>query len=141
MARKRVLFLCTGNSCRSQMAEAVVNASLADEWEAFSAGVEPAEVINPHTVQALAEVGITHAGQPKHVDMFRDQPFDVVVTVCDHAAETCPVWLGSGVKVHLGFPDPATARGSEEEVMAVYRQVLSDISAKIPALLDKQADS
>lgn len=134
--RKRVLFLCTGNSCRSQMAEAVVNARLGDEWEAVSAGVDPAAQINPHTVKALAEIGILHLGEPKHADQFRGQHFDLVVTLCDDAAQNCPVWIGPGFKEHLGFPDPATARGSEEHIMPIYRQVLKEIAAKIPALLE-----
>jgi arsenate reductase len=120
------------------MAEAIVNARLGDRWEAFSAGVAPAEVINPHTVKALAEVGIVHLGAPKHVDTMRGRYFDLVVTVCGDADENCPVWLGAGAKEHLGFPDPAKARGSEVQIMPVYRQVLKDIEAKIPALLEKK---
>lgn len=138
MQRKKVLFLCTGNTCRSQMAEAIVNARLSDQWLAFSAGVQPAAVINPYTGKALAEVGIVHLGQPKHPDVFKDQAFDLVVTLCDDAAENCPVWLGPGRKQHLGFPDPATARGSEEQVLPIYRQVLKDITAKVPALLARE---
>lgn len=138
MQRKKVLFLCTGNTCRSQMAEAIVNARLSDQWLAFSAGVQPAAVINPYTGKALAEVGIVHLGQPKHPDIFKDQAFDLVVTLCDDAAENCPVWLGPGRKQHLGFPDPATARGSEEQVLPIYRQVLKDIIAKVPALLARE---
>lgn len=138
MQRKKVLFLCTGNTCRSQMAEAIVNARLSDQWLAFSAGVQPAAVINPYTGKALAEVGIVHLGQPKHPDIFKDQAFDLVVTLCDDAAENCPVWLGPGRKQHLGLPDPATARGSEEQVLPIYRQVLKDIIAKVPALLARE---
>lgn len=135
MDRKRVLFLCTGNSCRSQMAEAVVNARHGEQWIAVSAGVEPADVINPHTVKALAEVAILHLGEPKSAEQFRSEHFDLVVTLCDDAAQNCPVWVGDGIKEHMGFPDPATARGSEDHIMPIYRQVLKDISAKIPALL------
>lgn len=120
------------------MAEAIVNARLSDQWQAFSAGVQPAAVINPYTGKALAEVGIVHLGQPKHPDVFKDQAFDLVVTLCDDAAENCPVWLGPGRKQHLGFPDPATARGSEEQVLPIYRQVLKDITAKVPALLARE---
>jgi arsenate reductase len=117
------------------MAEAIVNARMGGGWEAVSAGVDPADKINPHTVKALAELGIVHLGEPKNADQFRGQHFDLVVTLCDDAAQNCPVWVGPGIKEHLGFPDPATARGSEEHVMPVYRQVLKDISTKIPALL------
>jgi arsenate reductase len=133
-----VLFLCTGNSCRSQMAQALVNARLGDQWIAYSAGTEPAAQVNPHALQALAEIGIQHRGETKSVAVYQDHPFDLVVTVCDDAAENCPVWLGRGRKVHLGFPDPAKARGSEEEIMAVYRGVLTDIVAQIPGLLEQQ---
>ncbi len=133
--RRRVLFLCTGNSCRSQMAEAVVNARMGDRWQAFSAGVEPAAQVNPKTIRALAEIGIQHSGEAKHVDQFINDDFDLVVTVCDAAAENCPVWVGKGKRTHLSFPDPAKAKGSEEQVMNQYREVLRDISEKIPELL------
>jgi len=138
MDRKRVLFLCTGNSCRSQMAEALVNARMAERWQAFSAGVEPAGKVSPYAIKALAEIGIEHIGESKHANLFKDAAFDLVVTVCDDAAKNCPLWLGKGVKEHLSFPDPAKARGSEEEVMPVYRQVLQDIASKIPSLLEKK---
>jgi arsenate reductase (thioredoxin) len=132
---RRVLFLCTGNSCRSQMAEAIVNARLNDTWEAVSAGTAPAGYVHPLAVRALAEIGIDHAGRSKHVDEFRDAPFDLVVTVCDSAAEECPLWLGKGRRVHLSFPDPAKATGSEEEVMAAFRRVRDDMAAQLPVLL------
>ncbi len=135
MERKRVLFLCTGNSCRSQMAEAVVNARMGERWQAFSAGVEPAGAVNPNAIKVLAEIGIEHHEESKHVNSFKDRNFDLVVTVCDDAAENCPVWLGKGLAQHLSFPDPAKVRGSEEAVLEAYRDVLMDISLKIPALL------
>lgn len=137
VTRHRVLFLCTGNSCRSQMAEAVVNARGANEWQAFSAGTEPAGFIHPKALQALAELDIRHSGYSKNAKVFRDETFDVVITVCDSAAENCPVWLGEGYKLHLEFPDPAKAQGSDEEVMSVFRQVLADIAEQVPALLEK----
>jgi arsenate reductase (thioredoxin) len=141
---RKVLFLCTGNSCRSQMAEAIVNARLGDAWHAVSAGTAPAGFVHPLAMRALAELGIHRTGRSKHVDEFREVSFDLVVTVCDSAREECPVWLpdpgaqaqGSRVRrAHLGFPDPARAAGSEEEIMAVFRQVRDDIAAQIPALL------
>lgn len=139
--RKRVLFLCTGNSCRSQMAEAVVNSRMGDRWQAFSAGVEPAGQVNPNAIRALTEIGIQHSGESKHVERFINDNFDLVVTVCDDAAENCPVWVGKGKRTHLSFPDPAKAKGSEEEVMDQYRKVLGDIAEKIPALLrEKQKE-
>jgi arsenate reductase len=134
--QKKVLFLCTGNSCRSQMAEAVVNARMGDRWRAFSAGVEPAGQVNPNALRALAEIGIQHQGESKHVDRFINDNFDVVVTVCDNAAENCPVWVGRGKREHMSFPDPAKVTGTEEKVMAEYRKVLRAIYNKIPALLE-----
>jgi arsenate reductase (thioredoxin) len=105
----KVLFLCTGNSCRSQMAEAtpalragasVVNARYGDELEAVSAGTKPAGYVHPRALEALAEMGIEHSGRSKLVDEFRGVDFDLVVTVCDSAAEEYPLWLGKGKKIH-----------------------------------------
>lgn len=135
--KRRVLFLCTGNSCRSQMAEAIVNARMRDEWQAVSAGTKPAGYVHPNTLRALAEIGIAHEGRSKDADEFRDVAFDLVVTVCDSAAEECPAWLGPGRRVHLGFPDPAKATGADEEVMAVFRAVRDDMALKVTALLKK----
>ncbi len=139
MAKRRVLFLCTGNSCRSQLAEAIVNAHMSEEWTAFSAGTRPAGYIHSNALRALAEIGIQHEGRSKSVDEFRGQFFDLVVTVCDSAAEDCPVWLGQGKRVHLSFPDPAKATGTDEEVMAVFRAVRDDIAQRIPALMEQGA--
>jgi arsenate reductase len=133
--KRKVLFLCTGNSCRSQIAEAVVNARLSDQWEAVSAGTKPAGHVHPNALRALAEIGIEHRGRSKPAAEFRNVPFDLVVTVCDSAAEECPVWLGTGQRVHLGFPDPAQATGTEAEVMTVFRAVRDDIARRIPQLL------
>ena len=126
--RKRVLILCTGNSCRSQMAEAFIK-QLRPDWEVYSAGTEPAERIHPKAVQVMRETGIDiSGGYPKNVDIFLDQPFDYVVTVCDHARETCPVFLGEvKERVHIGFEDPAEAQGTEEEVLGVFRRVRDEI--------------
>ena len=136
MAEKRkVLFLCTGNSCRSQMAEAIVNDQLGDEWQAYSAGTEPAGYVHPKALQVLAEMGIEHNGRSRHAAEFRQIPFDLVVTVCDDAAANCPVWLGRGQRVHLGFPDPAQAVGSDDQKTAVFRQVRDDIAQQIITLL------
>jgi arsenate reductase (thioredoxin) len=112
--KKRVLFLCTGNSCRSQMAEALVNARLAETWQAFSAGTRPAGFVHPKAVEALAEIGIKFSGRTKSTDEFKGQDFDLVVTVCDAAAEACSVWLGKGRKLHRGFPDPAKTGALED---------------------------
>ena len=111
---------------------------LADAWQAVSAGTAPAGYVHPLAVRALAEIGIEHTGRSKHVDEFRDESFDLVVTVCDSAAEQCPLWLGQGRRTHLSFPDPAKATGTEEEVMAAFRRVRDDIATRIPALLQSQ---
>ena len=98
------------------MAEAVVNARHGNAWQAFSAGTKPTKYIHPKAIKALNEIGIHHLGESKHTDQFRDMVFDLVVTVCDSAAEDCPVWLGEGRRVHQSFPDPAEVKGSEEEI-------------------------
>lgn len=132
---RKVLFLCTGNSCRSQMAEAIVNARLSDDWRAVSAGTVPAGYVHPKATRVLEEIGIFHNGESKSTDKFRDVDFDLVVTVCDDAAKNCPVWLGKGKRVHLGFPDPAEAGGTDEEQLAVFRSVRDAIMQKVPELL------
>ena len=137
---RSVLFLCTGNSCRSQMAEAIVNARLSTDWRAFSAGTDPARYVHPKTMQVLNEIGIAYSGVPKHTDLLRGMDFDLVVTVCDDAAENCPVWLGKGKRVHLGFPDPARAKGTDEEKLAVFRSVRDAIAQKIPELLAEHSE-
>jgi arsenate reductase len=135
MTMKKVLFLCTGNSCRSQLAEAIVNAWMGDMWQAVSAGTKPAGYIHPKALEALSEIGMQHTGSSKRVDEFQGVDFDLVVTVCDSAAEECPVWLGKGKRVHHSFPDPAKAEGTDEEVMEVFRAVRDDIEKEMIALL------
>ena len=111
----RVLVLCTGNSARSQMAEGLINTRLADRYVAFSAGTRPAGYVHPQAIAALQEIGIDISQQrSKSADEFRQEPFDVVITVCDDAAENCPVWLGEGQRVHISFPDPAAASPDEQ---------------------------
>jgi arsenate reductase len=127
---KKVLFLCTGNSCRSQMAEAIVNARMGGEWQAVSAGTKPAGYIHPKALTALSEIGIQHEGRSKLADEFRGTDFDLVVTVCDSAAEECPVWLGKGKKVHHSFPDPALTDDLND-----FRAVRDDIERVMLTLL------
>ncbi len=127
---KKVLFLCTGNSCRSQMAEAIVNARMGAEWQAVSAGTKPAGYVHPKALTALAEIGIHHEGRSKLADEFKGQEFDLVVTVCDSAAEECPVWLGKGRKVHHSFPDPALTDDLND-----FRAVRDEIERVMLALL------
>jgi len=137
--KRKVLFLCTGNSCRSQLAEAIVNARLGDEWEAVSAGTQPAGYVHPKAVQVLAEIGIQHSGRSKLADEFKGVDFDRVVTVCDSAAEECPLWLGKGKRLHHSFPDPAKAAGTDEQITQAFRSVRDQILTEIPALLKAQA--
>jgi arsenate reductase len=133
---KTVLFLCTGNSCRSQMAEAIVNARYGREWKAYSAGTKPAGFVHLNVTTALNEIGIAHVGRSKHIEDLPSKDFDLVVTVCDSAAEECPVWPGkAGKRVHHGFVDPARAEGTAEEQMAVFRRVRSEMLEVIPKLL------
>lgn len=132
---KKVLILCTGNSCRSQMAEAIVNARLGESWQAASAGTRPAGYVHPMALAALSEIGIRHDGRSKHTDEFKGQAFDLVLTVCDSAAEECPVWVGKGQRVHHSFPDPAKATGTDDEIMNAFRAVRDDIEKELIPLL------
>jgi arsenate reductase len=135
-ARRRVLVLCSGNSCRSQMAEGFVNHFLGDRWEAWSAGTRPAERVSPLTVKVMAELGVDLSlAFPKSLASLVDRPWDLVVTVCDSAKETCPLFPGSAETLHISFPDPAEAVGSEEERLAVYRRVRDAIRERlVPAV-------
>ena len=138
--KKRVLFLCTGNSCRSQMAEALTNYILAERWEAFSAGTQPSGSVNPLTLRALAEMGISHNGRSKSVNEFKSASFDLVITVCDDANENCPVWLGKGQQAHFSFLDPAESVGSEDEKIEAFQATLKDIQKQIIPFLANQLD-
>jgi len=133
--KRKVLFLCTGNSARSQMAEALVNERLSDRWEAVSAGTKPTGFVHPKALAALAEIGIEHTGRSKLADEFRGVNFDLVVTVCDSAAEECPVWLGKGKCVHHSFPDPA-----KTDDMNDFRKVRDAIEREIIYLLVNYAN-
>ena len=129
--KKRVLFLCTNNSCRSQMAEGIANHELEDKIEAYSAGTTPTAV-NPRAIQAMKEIGIDISGhRSKVMDEFADQHFDYVITLCDSANEQCPLFFGGVKKMHLGFDDPAAAAGSDEEIMAAFRKVRDEIKARL----------
>ncbi|MDP8225033.1 MAG: arsenate reductase ArsC [Candidatus Lernaella stagnicola] len=139
--KKRVLFLCTSNRCRSQMAEALVNHDLGDRFVAFSAGTAPKSP-HPMALQVLAEVGVDHpAARSKHMDEFAVQTFDFVITLCDRANETCPVFFGGVRRVHLGFDDPDEAEGSEEEKLAVFRRVRDEIREKVEQYLTQDPSS
>jgi arsenate reductase len=136
MSKRTILFLCTGNSCRSQMAEAIVNARY-PEWRAYSAGTKPAGYVHELAIEVLKEIGISHAGQSKRIDELPTRDFDLVVTVCDSAAEECPVWPGQAQKrLHHGFVDPAKAEGTIEERKQVFRQVRDEMLEIVPGLLE-----
>ncbi len=125
--KKKVLFICTHNSARSQMAEASLNALLGDRYEAFSAGTAPTAV-NPYAVKAMAEAGIDISHhRSKGVEEFLGQSFDHVVTVCDNAKETCPFFPGGANRIHKSFPDPSSCEGSEQEILDCVRRVRDEI--------------
>ncbi len=136
---KRVLVICTGNSARSQLAEGLINHYLAGRWQAFSAGTKPSGYVQPLALQALQELGIdTLAMYSKSVAVFDGQQFDVVITVCDNAAKTCPYWPGPGKVVHHALPDPSDAEGSDAERLAVFRRVREQIRAEIFPILEAE---
>jgi arsenate reductase len=127
----RVLFVCTGNSARSQIAEALLRQQGGPAFETASAGTEP-KGVNPLTVRILAEVGIDiTSARSKSVTEFLDQQFDYVITVCDQARESCPVFPGVHESIHWGFDDPAAAEGSEAERLKVFRRVMNEISVRL----------
>lgn len=134
---KNVLVLCTGNSCRSVMAEALINHLGADAYKAVSAGSKPAGYVHPKSIEKLKRHGI-EAGSPrsKSWDEFEGQSFDLVITVCDAAAsEACPVFFGSHKKLHWSTPDPANAKGSEEEINAAFDEAYNKLKARIESEL------
>jgi len=126
--KKKILILCTGNTCRSQMAEGFLK-SFDSELEVYSAGVKPEEKVNPNAVKAMNELGIDISGGiPKDVNEFLDDSFDYVITVCDNAKETCPIFSGEvKERLHIGFEDPADAKGDAEEVLTVFRKIRDKI--------------
>jgi arsenate reductase len=133
--RQRILILCTGNSARSQMAEGLLRALAGDRFEVFSAGSRPSTV-HPLAIAAMDERGIDiRAQRSKHLDEYLAQPFDYVITVCDHAAETCPLFPGPAQRIHWSFPDPAAATGGEAERRASFRAVCAAIERRLQAWL------
>lgn len=124
----KILIVCTGNTCRSQMAEGILK-TLDNKLEVYSAGTKAEQKVNPFAVKVMAETGIDISQQtPKPVDIFLTTSFDYVITVCDGAKEICPVFTGDVKnRLHIGFEDPADAQGTEEEKMRVYRRVRDEI--------------
>ena len=135
----KVLFLCTENACRSQMAEGLVNHDLAGQVQAWSAGVRPSRV-NPRAVQVMAELGIDISHhRSKSVDDLAGEAFDLVITVCDQAQQQCPIFPGETQVMHVGFPDPARATGTEAEVMAAFRQGRDALREQLVPLLREKS--
>ncbi len=137
MSKKNVLVLCTGNSCRSQMAAGLINARLGDRFHAVSAGTKPSGYVHPKAIQVMAELGIDiRHGRSKSATEFYGQYFDYVITVCDDAKENCPVWLANaGLKTHIRFIDPADAAGTDTEILAAFRNVRDQIATRVLAFL------
>ena len=126
MGKRKILFLCTGNSCRSQMAEGFAHQM---GWDAYSAGTKPEIQVNPFAINVMAEIGVDISHHtPEPISKYLDENFDIVATLCDNARETCPVFTGvSKHQIHNGFIDPADATGSDGEITEVYRQVRDEI--------------
>jgi arsenate reductase len=132
----RILVLCTGNSCRSILAEALFRELGGDRVAVDSAGSVPAGAVNPRTERVLDEVGIAHDwARSKSMTEFLDRPFDHVITVCDDAAEACPTFPGPARRTHWSIPDPALAIGTDDEIMAVYRATYGDLRQRITGFL------
>lgn len=133
---KRALFLCTGNSCRSQIAEGLLRHIAGDRFEAFSAGTRPAQCVHPLAVETMRERGIDISHhRPKHLSEFDGQHFDLLITTCDSANEECPYYPGAKERLHWSIPDPASATGTEEEVRAAFRSAAHDLERRIRALV------
>jgi arsenate reductase (thioredoxin) len=129
--RKRVLILCTGNTARSQMAEALLRNDGDERFEVLSAGVEPSSV-RPLAIEAMREIGIDISGQrSKSVDEFLGQDFDYMITVCDNANQRCPVFPGKTKRIHWSIDDPAAAKGDEQERLGIFRRVRDEIREKL----------
>ncbi len=129
--KKKVLFLCTANSCRSQMAEGIANHFLGDRIEAFSAGTD-ASFVNPRAIAVLREIGIDISShRSKNVDEFAGERFDYSITLCGDARDKCPVFAGGGERVYIGFADPAKATGSDREIMEAFRRVRDEIKTSL----------
>lgn len=128
MSKPTVLILCTGNSCRSHMAEGILRHAAGDLFEVRSAGSNPAGYVHPNAIDVMDEIGIDLTGhESKHLDQFLDGSVNVVVTVCGNASDACPVFPGGAKRYHWGFEDPAHAKGSDEEVLEVFRTVRDQI--------------
>ncbi len=140
--RKRtVLFICTGNSCRSQMAEAILRHVAGDKFEALSGGTRPAGVVQTIALRTLERMGVSTDGlESKHLDRFADYPVNIAITVCDNASAECPSWLGADIKVHWGLPDPTFHPGSEDEGEDFCTEIAERIRAKVTRLANMRLE-
>ncbi len=137
MSKKRVLILCTGNSCRSQMAEGLINHFLGDKWEAYSAGTHPSR-LNPYAIRAMNDIGIDISNQQSEgVEKYLHQPLDLVITVCSDADQNCPVFPGNVARTHIGFDDPANVVGTDAEIMREFHRVRDEIQDRLLGYLEK----
>jgi len=142
MKKTRVLFLCTGNSCRSHMAEGLLRTLGGDRFEAFSAGAKPAGHVHPLAINAMHEIKIDISHHTsKSLDDFDGQKFDYLITVCDNAREACPTYAGAAKQLHWSFDDPAQATGNEEQKMAVFRRVRDEIRSRVEKFCSCEAPS
>jgi len=131
MQKKRILFVCTHNSCRSQMAEGLINHDLGHRYQSFSAGTE-ATAVNPRAITVMQELGIDISAQrSKTLDEFAGERFDYVITLCGDAHERCPLFWGGVERLHIGFHDPSKSIGNEEEILAEFRRVRDEIRSKL----------
>jgi|SRR5580765_789761 len=137
--KKRVLILCTGNSARSQMAEGLLRHLAGDKFDVTSAGTV-ASFVRPQAIAVMAEIGIDISGhRSKSLDEFLGTPFDHVITVCDNAAQNCPVFPGKAARIHWSFEDPAEAKGTGEDVLQIFRRVRDEIRTKLAEFIKKNA--
>ena len=137
--KKRVLFLCTGNSARSQIAEGWLRQRAGDQFEVFSAGTDPKSALHPLAIMVMAEIGVDITGQhPKSLESFVQEPWDLVITVCDRARESCPNFPRRVEQVHWSFQDPAGATGDEEHRLKVFRLVRDEITRRIDLFVAAQ---
>ena len=138
--KKKVLFICTHNSARSQMAEGILRTLYGDRYEAYSAGTQPTKV-NPYTIKVMSEIGIDISNhRSKSAEEFRGKEFDYVVTVCDNAKEACPFFPGGKTYLHKGFKDPSEFKGNENEIIAEFQRVRDEIKRWIEETFGEKCD-
>jgi len=139
-AKKRILFLCTGNSARSQMAEGLIRHFREEEFESFSAGIDP-KGVHPKALQVMQEAGINISKQnSKHLDEIKNLEFDYVITLCNHAEQNCPLFFTKGKRIHKAFSDPAATNGNDEDLTAAFRIVRDQLKEYILDFTDDEDD-